>query len=337
MRKITQDDIAKQLNLSRVTVSKVLLNKPGVSEGTRRLVLETAKQMKYDLKNESIQRNRSAYPKREIALLFRGVLSNSFFWSIMIQEISNLSGLFGLNLRLYFITEDMVHRTEVPHDLIDATIDGIILIGGYPAEYHRYIASMGIPTVSEDIPVELLNDPVCDVVNIESMASSAALTRHLIEKGHRRIAFVGDPMSCSSFYLRFEGYRSSMLDAGLPCLYDDLFQFPTKHSQYDVEHLKANLRQAKGELPTAYVCANDAIAGSIFYIERTHPELIGKVDLTGFDHDQRFITTMPDISTVDVFIEEVAATMVDQIVWRCENPTRPFQSIYTVSKPLIRD
>ena len=338
MSKITQAQIAHQLGVSRVTVSKVLLDKPGVSQETRERVFELLRS--YGESAESIvQRRRTRShggtqepAPRNVAVVFPGNLAEKDFWSPIIQGISNILYRMNIHMRLLLTSAD--NHTPPPEFISDPP-DAVINVYTFEDDYYRFLAERGIPFVSYDTAVGLNYHPICDVVCTDNEIATHLLTQHLIAKGHKKIAFVGDHASINSFYLRWKGYRDAMLDSELPLLYDELFYYPDIRSQYDINHLYSCLEKC-GDPPTAYVCANDSIAYSMNYIQRQHEDRLGRFDLTGFDNEPQFISALPNVSTASFSKEEIATCLVEQVLWRYENPDRPHRIITIPSQIILR-
>src|SRR5690606_2974443 len=110
----TTADIAKELGLSRTTVSKALNGHPAVPPATRQRVLETAARLRYkhyrEDRLEALQADRPAAgpSMRTIACLIRAgtTSSNEGYWVDVLQGIEEASRRDGCNMVLHFITED---------------------------------------------------------------------------------------------------------------------------------------------------------------------------------------------------------------------------------------
>ena len=261
--KPTQALIAKELHLSRNTVSKVLNGLPGITEATRKRVLDKAAELNYH--HPVVAHEQQAVPEDQnklnydIAFLCHADTFTGSFWAEVMKSMERYLDKFHCTTRFVVILPEYEEFLTYPTTLLSKSPDGIVMAGVFDSSYYKHIAALNLPLLSYDTaPGLFANNQLCDVVMVENTAATYTLTEALIHKGHNRIAFAGDRDSCQSFYERWQGYHQAMADNGKPELLLD-FKYTTEY--YSTADFSRQLSGLK-ELPTAFVCANDSIAHS---------------------------------------------------------------------------
>jgi LacI family transcriptional regulator len=156
MKKVTIQDVAKELNLSRNTVAKALNNSNTVSYETRYVVIEKAYEMGYSklspvVLNEFKLRNKIDETKTIVVLTRREI---SVFWNSIIMGISDELNKYGCKLQFNFISEQDEKNLVLPLDL-QAEVNGIIILSVFSTEYINQITKQNIPVVFLDAPNDL--------------------------------------------------------------------------------------------------------------------------------------------------------------------------------------
>jgi DNA-binding LacI/PurR family transcriptional regulator len=158
-------------------------------------------------------------------------------------------------------------------------VDGIIVAASrVGAMYMPLLARMRVPIV-------LLNNQhpsqFAHSVTIANAEGSRAATRHLIELGHRRIAYLGDRFGYQSDTERFAGYRQAIEEAGL-AFEPEL----VVHGNGKLEGARQPMEQllALTPRPTAVLCYNDLTAlGALRAVRDAGLTVPGHLSLAGFD------------------------------------------------------
>ncbi len=210
----TLEQIAKELGISTASVSRALNNKPGVSEETRRQVMDLATSLNYA---PSIAA-RSLATSSTNMIGFLSVdrplpLSADPFY---LHILRGAEEEFSRNGYFVIISTVNVTTLQSPMDLQlirEKRVDGVILPGPFfPEKFVRAVKTSGIPMVLVD---NLLpGTPVNSIMNEDEGAGYEA-TRHLIGHGRRKIVAISGPCHWPSNRLRASGYQRAMLEAGL--------------------------------------------------------------------------------------------------------------------------
>ncbi|MEO6183327.1 MAG: LacI family DNA-binding transcriptional regulator [Verrucomicrobiota bacterium] len=206
-------DIAEKAGLSVMTISKALRDAPDISVNTKVRVKLLAEQMGY-VPDSTAQglRNRTS----KLFGLVIPSLTNPIF-SRMVGAIEERTRHFGYDLILAH-TLNMVEREESSiRRLLSRRVDGLFISPVYrlapSAPIYDELKRRGTPTV-------ILGQcgPFCSqFTNVESddVAGSHAATTHLIQLGHKRIAFFSGPLGSPWAHERLQGYRRALREADI--------------------------------------------------------------------------------------------------------------------------
>ena len=212
---MTIKDIARACGVSVSTVSRVLNNRPDVSEDVRRRVLAAVEAKGYIPNNSArdLVRSRSD----AVGVIVRG--TGNLFFSEMLKTVSKEIEAKGYTMVLQFIESD---ADEVKAGAIlerEKKLRGLIFLGGRfdytPAE----LAVIGVPYVccSYTNCFGSLREEDYSSVSIDDYRTAYAAVEELIRLGHRRIAALVPGRSDRSISeLRYNGFRAALRDNGIP-------------------------------------------------------------------------------------------------------------------------
>lgn len=205
----TLKDVARKAGVSAATVSRVLQDHPRISDRTKAHVRACIDELGYTVNNvaRSLKTNRS----RTVGFVCPE-LTNSFFMQIakgVEDELRNA----GYSLILCNSREDAIEEGSRMHLLMAQCVDGIILIPATRSARHlQAVRETGIPIVAVD---RVLDDWQTDAVLVDNAGGSRAATEALLQRGHRRIAYLGGDLSLLTAREREQGYREALAIAGI--------------------------------------------------------------------------------------------------------------------------
>lgn len=300
-KKVTMRDIAKEMNISVVSVSKALSSKEGVSEKVREQIKKKADEMGYVYINpsagDSISRNFGV-------LVSQSYISDSAFYSKLYQNLVMEFGKANYACMLEIISHQDEKAGNMPNMLIGKKVDGLIILGPIEKECLKKIIMTDVPTVFLD---SYMADSNIDCVVSDSVYGSHMLTNYLIAKGHKKIAFVGNIESTNSIMDRFLGYYKSMLQSGMKIREDYIIK------DRGADGLLINFPFPK-DMPDAFVCNCDEVAYKT--VERLKEEgyrVPEDVSVVGFD-DYIFATICnPQLTTFRVNMQMMGQAAVEII------------------------
>ena len=196
-------DIAHDLGLSVVTVSKVLRDHPDIGEETRKRVLKRMKQLNYQ--PNLAARSLITGQTWTIGLVVPDLL-HPFFAQIA-KAISVQVRKKGYSLLISSSDEDPALEREEIAQLLARRVDVLLVASSqWTVESFRRIEEQKVPYILLDRQFSGLD---CNFVGVDDRAVGALATSHLIEQGCRRIAHVRGP-EISTAIGRLEGYRQAL-------------------------------------------------------------------------------------------------------------------------------
>ncbi|MDQ1248019.1 MAG: LacI family transcriptional regulator [Actinomycetota bacterium] len=254
-------DVARRAGVGVGTVSRVLNNRPKVRPATRARVLTAIEELDY-VPSETARRL-SLGRTQTIAVLSIHLVIPSVIERIRGIESSLTAA--GLDMIIRNV-ETVDRRAQAIRDMSRAErVDGAIFIsiGPDPDEYAQIRAS-GVPVVLVDAHHPELPSVVSDDVEGGRIAG-----RHLLDLGHTRLGFVGDPPNPSlgvrSSRMRLQGVTEALKERGLRI--DPSHIVEGEHSRAEARRSALTILSAP-DPPTAVVAANDTLAFGVLHAAR---------------------------------------------------------------------
>ena len=248
---VTLADIARELGVSKMTVSRAINNHPLINAETRTRVLEVARRLNY----QPNQHARALATNRSHLI---GVvvpdLMHSYFAEIY-RGVEAVARPLGYRNLICNTDEDAAKELDETEALLPRT-DGLIVASSLPPAkigFYKRIVKEGAKVVFIDRRLKGLN---CPVVTTDDVQVGMLATEHLISLGHRRIGHLRGT-SASTSEGRFEGYRRALEKHRLPL--DDALVRDCGFSERD-GYEATRLWLAEGPLPGAVFAVNDPAA-----------------------------------------------------------------------------
>lgn len=339
-KRVTIQDIADTLGLSRNTVSKALNNVAGLSDSTRKLVLKTAMEMGYkqfafmgafqDLKPKDETTSVVEGPN-EIALITTVYIDRSHFASLTLDALQYELSQRGYVLNTHRVSHDQLAACELPLTLRLENTAAIICIEMFDPDYCNFICDLGIPTLFFDGPARLhgfsLNS---DQLLMDNTAGIMQLVDDMAKRGIERIGFVGDWTHCQSFFERYLAFRNAMHLAGLPM-----------DERYCIRHNKVtsigSRLAALEELPELFVCANDFVLIDVLRpLRKQGFDVPRDVLLAGFDDSSESRSWMPSFTTIHIHTQAMAYNAMELLMSRIQEPKLEYRRMYVQTDLIYR-
>lgn len=193
---------------------------------------------------------------------------------------------------------------------ISQRVDGLLIMSP------EVPASRVARLVSRDIPIAFVNTPMDSDehwgINIDNFGGMRAAAQHLLESGHRDVAFITGPAGAADAEQRLAGLRDAFTLSGLG---DRAIRIFDADFSLESGYEAAAAIIAAGPLPTAVVAANDASAqGALRRFREAGISVPTELALIGFDDvpSARFMT--PALTTVRVPIREIGVQALEWLV-----------------------
>ena len=204
-------------------------------------------------------------------------------------------------------------------------VSGLILMETLDSQTYNYVRAkvpccVGVDTLHTDI----------DNVGYDHFAAACQATRHLVDLGHRRIAYIGGSGLSRNIKTsrRYWGYRSVIEVAGLPvddalvrdCLWDELIC---------IEQVKAIMALSADRRPTAIFCGSDLMAiAALSGLYSLHIQIPNEVAVIGLSDIELSQVSCPPLSTIHVPTVEIGVAAVAALERRLKGGEQLPQSIY---------
>jgi DNA-binding LacI/PurR family transcriptional regulator len=279
------EDVASRVGVSTASVSLVLRGVPGPSAETREKVLAAAAELGY-----RADRTASLLARRRRHLL--GVMLDVLnpFHAELVEEIHVEAGKAGYEVVLATLTRDHDEDRAI-ETLLDFRCEALILLGPDASDERLDRLAAQTPCV---VVGRTAGQVAVDVVRSADDVGVDAALDHLIDLGHRRIAFV-DGGSGAVASARRRGYRRAMRRAGLEpqVLRGD-------HTEAGGIRAGRRLAAAADDRPTAVVASNDRLAvGLMDAFLRSGIEVPEAVSIVGYDDSMLARLAHIDLTTVN--------------------------------------
>jgi LacI family transcriptional regulator len=202
---VRMKDIANELGLSVVTVSKVLRNHPDIGEETRKRVLKRMKELDYQ--PNFAARSLITGHSLSIGLVVPDLL-HPFFAQIA-KAISAEIRTRGYCLLISSSDEDPQVEEQEIRQLVARRVDALLIASARssPASF-SFLEGQQMPYILLDRQIDGLN---ANFIGVNDLEVGLIATRHLIEQGCRRIAHIRGP-EVSTARGRLEGYRQALAE-----------------------------------------------------------------------------------------------------------------------------
>lgn len=312
-------------NVSFSTVSRALHNSPLISRRTAEKIQRIARESGY--RASAVARGLVTQRTKTIGVVVSSIADP--FVSEVVEGIEECCNDHGYSVFLANSNADPARERNVVQSFSERRVDGIVVTSSR-------VGALYTPLLSEvKVPIVLVNNQhprgFVHSVMIENVQGSRDATNHLLQLGHRRIAYLGDRFGHQSDTERFSGYRQALESAGLPFL-TELVAHGDGKSEEAVLATESLLRLA--ERPTAIFCYNDMTAlGTLHCLHANGLRVPDDISVVGFDDLLIASYTYPPLTTVRQPRRRMGKLAMESLLqlMRGENPSHAI----TVSAELV--
>lgn len=303
----TMQEVAKKAGVSKATVSRVLTGKGYVSEATKTLVYQAIEETGYrpNLMARNLATRKSGY----IGLVVTNTLYSGNYFSELLSQAALKLEASGRQLILVDGKHSAREEQEAVQFLLDLHCDAVII-------YPRFLSvdEMDLLIGQHKQPIMVMNRKLrkhqSHCICCDHKGSSYNATRHLIDRGHREIAFISGVLDSPTARERLAGYKEALEHAGLPPR-DELIvagKWTPASGAAGVESLLA-----RGEKFSALVASNDDMAiGAIKQLSNAGLTVPDDVSIIGFDNVPTGAFLSPALSSV----KEPVSDMIHEVINR---------------------
>ena len=344
--KVTIQDIASELQLSRNTVSKAINNTGVLADATREKILRKAAEMGYKqfaylpLFQEGAAKTAGPFilpsDKREIAMLTTQFLSSSHFSSMMLDRFQSEIDHLHSGMTIHRISPIELKEKKLPSSLDIQRTAGIICFEVFDYDYAQMLCDLDVPLLFVDTPVMDMRPPLkADRLYMENRIEIQNAVAHMVQRGKKRISFAGDKNHCQSFFERYMAYRDAVeyfgLTEGLSTC-----AMPSGQQNYPVS-LYETIRRFK-TMPDAFVCANDFVAMDLVKaLNELGYSVPDDIWVCGFDDSQEASYFSPHLTSIHIHEQIMGYTAANLLMTRIEEPSLNYRTVYTETNLILRE
>ncbi|MBN2324228.1 MAG: LacI family DNA-binding transcriptional regulator [Spirochaetes bacterium] len=322
-------DVAKKAGVSKATVSRVLNNTAVVNKDTKKRVLEAIESLNYTpsfLAKGMRRKKTSTF----------GVIIPDFrnpYYSELLKSIEEEARKHDYIALICTGEMNAEREREYIHYLLTRQVEGLVLC--------CYVSIMEnepfIHNVAKRVPIIVMDQPSFGLPVSSAYADGyngfSKLLTYLIEKGHKRIGMIRSLHRYPCSESRFLGYRDTLKNHGI-----DLDQDLIEESEFTAAGgYEAAKRMLARSAPTAIIGVNDLLAiGAMKYIREKGYDVPGEIAIAGHDNIALSSLVSPQLTTVNIPVEQIAAEAITQLIRKIQNPRSRNSDIVIDTQLIIR-
>lgn len=317
-RNLTIKQIAEMTGTSTTAVSFVLNGKKGVSEATRKRILDVIDQNHYipnvNSRRLILQRSFNII----LAMDPNHTPFSDFFYLAVMEHIVETSSPLGYNVVLTMLS-DSFKDSGLKTMLMQHNADGIIFLHDISSELQMEINKTGIPFVVID---SQKRTPPYPCVQGDYVRAAYCATHHLIENGHKKIAFIGSNRIPDFYMTTFEGYKKALMEYDLS-MNPNWIQTDA-HDEFSTKKCIQTIIES-APLPTAIFCAGDLFAIHVMnFLQENGYVLPDDFSISSIDDIALARYHYPTLTTVKIDAHDMgrlAVTMLDDLINKIDTDT----------------
>ena len=318
--------VADLAGVSEPTVSRVLNGRPGVASATRQRVVEALDRLGFRDVPEPRRSRRNAIG------LVCGEFTNPVF-PTLVHHLSTQLGRHGL-LAIVAVTDpQLVPEERCIAELVDANVDGLVLLGGRHAEVDH---DLGLyqRLLDEGLPLVLVNGGATSLdtpqIYCDEGAGAVKAVAHLAELGHTSIGCVLGSWRYVPTHRIAGGYRAALETAALEEPLDAIVE-----TSFTLEGGRAGATRLLRRGITGILAGNDLMAlGAIQAATRAGLAVPGDVSVVGYDGTDLTDMTNPPLTTLRQPFEDMAVLVVDALLSEIDGSHR-YRDHYVFEPQLV--
>jgi LacI family transcriptional regulator len=307
----TLKDLAAELGLSVTTISRALAGYDDVAEATRLRVLQAAEEMGYvpDVTARRLQKGRT--DTLGVVIPTFGPRFSDPFFSELLAGIGNEAARHNYDLLVSTRPPDTAQEQDAYRRMAAGRrVDGLLVVRTRVQDWRiSYLSALRFPFVAfgrSDLDVDYA------YVDADGARGMELVTQHLIDQGHRHLAYIAAPKGLMFSDHRQAGFESALEGNGLS-LRPDCVAVGDLTEAGGFEAMKALL--GLSARPTAIVACNDLMAIGAISAAQRHGLQVGRdVAITGFDDIPLAEHCHPPLTTVRQPIYEIACRVCRMLV-----------------------
>lgn len=338
MKPTTLKDIAKQLGVSITTVSKSLKDYPDVSNETKKLVKDLAKELNFVPNSFAVGLRK--HESKTIGVIMPTMVH--YFFSSVLDAILNEAEKKNYMVIIMLSNEDSELEKKQVDLLLNKGVDGIIISLSNKTKEFKHLQKIidyNVPLVLFDKIAKIIK---CSKVFIDDRKSAYDAVTYLIKKGYKRIAHFRGDLNPQNSIDRFLGYKKALLDNDIE--FDPtLVYLCDNNSDFSDGYTSAKkLIQDHGNRVDALFTVNDLLAiGAINYFNEKNIKIPNQIAIIGFSNWFMSSVISPSLSSIDQNASKMGKKTAEILFSEieCKQKDKPvnFQSVTIETELIIRN
>lgn len=331
-KQTTIQDIAKYLNITASTVSRALNDHPKIKKSTKELVQQTAKKLNYQ--PNSIAANLRKGRATTVGMIVPRI--NRHFFSNVITGVESVLNPAGYNLIICQSEENIEKEKENLKTLIANRVGGILISISIETKKLSHLENV----IAHQIPLVMF-DRISDELDVskvenDDISGSYDLTKHILDKGIREIAWIGGPRSSNIYKNRYNGYIKALEESNISPADQVCFEGPITLDAA-LDFIRTFIKNNK--LPEAIFAASDYMAiGIIQGLQEAGYKIPDDILVAGYSNEPFAELISPKLTTVDQFSEEMGRAAAQLLLEEIESKSNTAHKKATIKpKLIIRD
>ena len=325
--KYTISDVAKQMGVSRATVSRALSNAPGVGPALRQKIIAYADEIGY--RPNSIAKSLSTGRMNTIGLIY-GDVRNPFYADLTyyMQKAFDRKGYAVMVFNSEYSVEKELEFIRMAEEFCLA---GLVLFTTQTNMEEANFKDVGIPIVfvNRSLAMEQY-----DCVLMDNFKAGYIAAMHLIKLGHRRIGMVKGNALSSASMLRFDGVEQALKNCGLTLLPEDVWSGDLK---MPTGYAMAKRFFEQPSRPEGLVISNDMMAlGFIDYCNEIGVKIPEEISIVSFDNIIFSGIHGIDLTTISQDVQTMGEKAAELMLERIENPQGECKKIILEPTLIVR-
>src|SRR5690554_3374073 len=308
-------DIARELKVSKSTVSRALKNHHSIGEVTKKAVLDLAK--KYNYHPNNIAYSLSKKSTKTIGVIVP--MLSHYYFSTVISGIEELAYKAGYKVIICQSAESYKREVLVSQALLSNKVDGLIVSISretHDSSHFKVYQDRNVPIVFFD---RVCPDIEASSVTVDDYQGAYTAVEHLIKKGYRKIAHFAGPPLLQITQKRIEGYKDALLNNGLP-LDEKLIRDCGEGLEQENGSQATQKMLDEGIRPDAVFAICDPIAiGVMITLKKNAIKVPDEVAVVGFCDEPIAKVIEPQLSTLVQPAFEIGGLTVELLLNQIES------------------
>ena len=350
--RVTIQDIADSLGLSRNTVSKAINNTGSIASGTREAIFKKAKEMGYKLFSYATEDGATSLDAGEakkekisagdFALFTAGILDSLHFSAKMLDVMQEEASKLGCGFTIYRITARELKEKKLPSSFDKKRTLGIFCVEMFDKDYCKLLSSFGLPLLFIDTPVTFSPYVIkADVLLMENRNCIYQFIEEMALRGKTDFAFVGEDLHCRSFFERYDAFRGALFLNNLEYRAEWTLTknkiLSEKEGLFDYHGYLTDCIKKWEKIPEVIICANDFIATDFLLVLRENGIRVPEdTFVCGFDDSPQALIVSPPLTSIHINAHDMGKVAMTLMLSRIEDPKLAYRTAYVQSYLVYR-